>query len=159
MIQRNLPHLPLRSRLGLPNDRLSSHAERTPHLPKHVQKRQLLRQRIHGKLLQCPKKRNLRRLRLPKPARTRAGNRTLYPQLQQRSNQRKVRRSESETIPRTNERSIEGMLCKTKSSKRNAYSIKSNFMGSLYKTSRTIPRGFLLQEKRAGFPALYLSSF
>ncbi len=32
---------------------------------------------------------------------------------------------------KTNERSIEGMLCKTKSSKRNAYSIKSNFMGSL----------------------------
>ena len=72
-----------RSRLGLANDRLSNHAERTPHLSKHVQKRQLLRQRI----------------RLAKPARTCPDYRTLYPLLQQRSNQRKVRRPESKAIP------------------------------------------------------------
>ena len=49
-------HLPLRSRLGLANDRLSSHAEKTPHLPEHVQKRQLLRQRTHGKLFSLLKR-------------------------------------------------------------------------------------------------------
>ena len=93
------PHLSLRSWLELPNDRLSSHVERTPHLPKHVEKRQLLRQRTHGKLLQCTEKRNLRRSHLPEPTRTRAFHRTFYPLLQQRSNQRKVRRIESEAIP------------------------------------------------------------
>ena len=93
------PHLSLRSWLELPNDRLSSHAERTPHLPKHVEKRQLLRQRTHGKLLQRPEKRNLCRPRLPKPARTGPSHRTLYPLLQQRPNQRKVRRFKSERVP------------------------------------------------------------
>ncbi|KXB65270.1 hypothetical protein HMPREF1863_01780 [Aedoeadaptatus coxii] len=38
------------------------------------------------------------------------------------------------------------MLCKTKSSKRNAYSIKSNFMGSLY----SAPTFFLQVIKAAG---------
>ena len=70
----------------------------TDHLS-HVEKRQLLRQRPHGELLQCTEKRNLRRLRLPKPTRTRAFHRTFHPLLQQRSNQRKVRRLESEAIP------------------------------------------------------------
>ena len=70
----------------------------TDHLS-HVEKRQLLRQRPHGELLQCTEKRNLRRLRLPKPTRTRAFYRTFHPLLQQRSNQRKVRRLESEAIP------------------------------------------------------------
>lgn len=36
-----------------------------------------------------------------------------------------------------NEIRIERMLCKTKSSKRNAYSIKSNFMGLLRKGAFT----------------------
>ena len=120
---------------GLSNDRLSSHGRRTPHLSKHVQKRQLQRQRTHGKLLQCTEKRNLRWLRQREPIRTRPGHRTHYPLLQQGSNLRKVRRHGSEAMPLTNKDRIDRMLCKTKSSKRNAYSIKSNLWGH----SRAVP--------------------
>ena len=44
------------------------------------------------------------------------------------------------------------MVCKTKSSKRNAYSIKSNFMGALYN------RGvfFLLPQESGSYPLMEL---
>ena len=122
-----------RIHLELKNRGWAVNKKKVQRLSKHVEKRQLLRQRNHEELLQRLEKRNLCRPLLSKSGRTRGGHRTLYPQLQQRSNQRKVRRSESETIPWTHEIRIENKLCKIKSSKRNAYTIKPNFMGSLYR--------------------------
>lgn len=39
------------------------------------------------------------------------------------------------------------MVCKTKSSKQNAYSMKSNFMGSLYKSNAFLIRIFVKEGK------------